>query len=176
VILEALLNSKIDFPALLCFIDPDIVKKSIEVGIGNEISGLIGGKMDNIFCCPMEIKGIVKNITDGRFEINGHVGKNYFDMGKMAVIQTGNINILAAEKNGPFFEKTVYETAGLDPLEYRMLVVKSPVGFRYAFEDIADKISMVMHPGLSSSDLSIFNFQKAPRPLYPLDEIDDLHI
>ncbi|MCK5568048.1 MAG: MlrC C-terminal domain-containing protein, partial [Actinomycetia bacterium] len=176
VILEALLKNNIDFPVLLCFIDPEIVEKSINSGIGNKVSGMIGGKMDNIFSHPVKIEGTVKNIIDGKFTIDGHVGKNFFDMGKMAIIETGNISILVSEKNGPFFEQTVYKNAGLDPLDFRMLVVKSPVGFRYAFENIAERIVMVQHPGLSSSDLKLFKFNNISRPLYPLDEISDPEI
>ena len=71
---------------------------------------------------------------------------------------------------------TVYKTAGLDPLDFRMLVVKSPVGFRYAFEKIADRIRIVQHPGLSSSDLGLFDFKNIPRPLYPLDDIKDFKV
>jgi len=176
VILQALLKSNIDFPALVCFIDPEIVEKAIKSGIRQNIRGMIGGKMDNIFCHPAKIEGIVKNIVDGKFTIDGHVGKNFFDMGKMAIIKTGNISILVAEKNGPFYEQTVYKNAGIDPLDFRMIVVKSPVGFRYAFEDIAEKIVIVKHPGLSSSDLGLFDFKNIPRPLYPLDKISDIEI
>ena len=173
VILEALLKSNIDFPALVCFIDPEIVKISIKSGIGQKISGMIGGKMDNIFSHPVKIEGTVKNIIDGKFTIDGHVGKNFFDMGKMAIIETGNISILVSEKNGPFYEQTVYKNAGLDPLDFRMLVVKSPVGFRYAFENIAEKIAMVQHPGLSSSDLKLFDYKNVAGPLYPMEEIEE---
>ena len=176
IMLEAVQKSSVDFPVLLCFIDPEITGKAVKAGTGNRISGMIGGKMDNIFCRPVHIEGTVKNITDGRFEIDGHVGKNYFDMGTMAVISTGNISILVTEKNGPFYEHTVYKTAGLDPLDFRMLVVKSPVGFRYAFEGVAERIGIVQHPGLSSSDLRLFDFKNIPRPLYPLDDISDLRI
>jgi len=176
IMLEAVQKAAPGFPVLLCFIDPDIIKACVKAGKGNKISGLIGGKMDNIYSSPVSISGTVTDIVDGRFEIDGHIGKNYFDMGRMAVIQDGNINILVAEKNGPFYEPTVYRNAGLDPLDYRMLVVKSPVGFRYAFEDMADSIGMIQHPGLSSSDLGLFDFKNIPRPLYPLDSIKELKI
>ncbi|MEF9426685.1 MAG: M81 family metallopeptidase [Candidatus Mariimomonas ferrooxydans] len=176
IILEAMMKSNIDFPVFLCFIDPEIVEKSIDSGIGNKISGMIGGKMDNIYCNPVKIEGTIKNIVDGKFSIDGHVGKNFFDMGQMCIIETGNINILVSENNGPFYEETVYKNAGLEPLDFRMLVVKSPVGFRYAFKNIADRIAMVQHVGFSSSDLRIFKFKNISRPLYPFDKTIDLEI
>lgn len=173
IILEAMLKSAIDFPVLMCFIDPEIVQKSIDSGIGNKIRGVIGGKMDNIYCSPVNIEGTIKNIVDGKFSIDGHVGKNFFDMGQMSIIEIGNINILVSEKNGPFYEETVYKNAGLNPLDFRMLVVKSPVGFRYAFKNIADRIAMVQHAGFSSSDLGLFKFRNISGPLYPFDKTID---
>ena len=160
----------------MSFIDKDVVYKAIDAGIGKIITTEIGGKMDHIFSKPVQITATVKNITDGRFEIDGHVGKNYFDIGKTAVLAVENISILVCEKNGPFYEQTVYKNAGLDPQDFRVVVVKSPVGFRYAYEEIADKIILVKHPGLSSSDLDLCDFKNIPRPLYPLDEISDLEI
>jgi microcystin degradation protein MlrC len=175
-ILKEMLAQNIKYRALMSFIDKDVVYKAIDAGVGKIITTEIGGKMDDIFSKPVQITATVKNITDGRFEIDGHVGKNYFDIGKTAILTIGNISILVCEKNGPFYEQTVYKNAGLDPRDFRVVVVKSPVGFRYAYEEIADKIILVKHPGLSSSDLDLFDFKNIPRPLYPLDEISDLEI
>jgi len=172
-ILKEMLAQNIKFPALLSFIDRGVALKAVDAGVGNIITCNIGGKMDNIYSKPIKITATVKNIADGKFEIDGHVGKNYFNIGKTAVLEVDNINILVCEKNGPFYEQTVYRNAGLEPKDFRVVVVKSPVGFRYAYESIADKIVLVNHPGLSSSNLDLFEFKNIPRLLFPLDKIKD---
>lgn len=71
------------------------------------------------------------NITDGKFVIDSHVGKNYFNIGGTAVLKVDNINILVCEKNGPFYDQAVYKNARA----------------RYAYEPVADKVVLVGHPG-----------------------------
>ena len=58
---------------------------------------------------------------------------------------------------------------GLDPLAERILVVKSTIHYRAAFEPIASEIIEVDAPGLSSSNLARFDFKRIRRPIFPLD-------
>jgi microcystin degradation protein MlrC len=58
---------------------------------------------------------------------------------------------------------------GIDPLEEKVLVVKSTIHYRAAFEPIASRIIEVDAPGLSSSNLERFSFTRVRRPIYPLD-------
>jgi microcystin degradation protein MlrC len=60
---------------------------------------------------------------------------------------------------------------GIDPLAEKILVVKSTIHYRAAFEPIAHEIVEVDAPGLSSSNLARFRFQHVRRPIFPLDEI-----
>lgn len=168
-ILKEMIAQKINFPALIPFIDSEVVFEAIKAGKGNVFETFIGGKMDNIFSEPVKIKAKVFNTGESIFEVDGHIGKNTFNMGKSAVLQMGNITMLVCEKNGPFYEPTVFRNSGLEPKDFRVVVVKSPVGFRDSYEKIADRIVLVKCPGLSSSDLNIFNFKNIPRPIYPLN-------
>jgi len=47
--------------------------------------------------------------------------------------------------------------------------VKSTIHYRAAFEPIAHEIIEVDAPGLSSSNLGRFDFQRIRRPIFPLD-------
>ena len=58
---------------------------------------------------------------------------------------------------------------GLDPLDHNILVVKSTIHYRAAFEPIAREIIEVDAPGLSSSNLERFDFKRIRRPIFPLD-------
>jgi microcystin degradation protein MlrC len=51
----------------------------------------------------------------------------------------------------------------------KILVVKSTIHYRAAFEPIAKAIIEVDAPGLSSSNLSRFDFRRVRRPIFPLD-------
>src|SRR5438445_168692 len=53
----------------------------------------------------------------------------------------------------------------------RILVVKSSVHYRAAFEPLAHAIIEVDAPGLSSSNLARFTFKHVRRPIFPLDDV-----
>ena len=53
----------------------------------------------------------------------------------------------------------------------KILVLKSSVHYRAAFEPLAHTIIEVDAPGLSSSNLGRFTFKHVRRPIYPLDEL-----
>ena len=58
---------------------------------------------------------------------------------------------------------------GIDPTEEKIVVVKSTIHHRAAFEPIAREIVEVDAPGLSSSNLARFAHKRIRRPIFPLD-------
>jgi microcystin degradation protein MlrC len=58
---------------------------------------------------------------------------------------------------------------GIDPTAEKVVVVKSTIHYRAAFEPIAKEIIEVDAPGLSSSNLARFRFARVRRPIFPLD-------
>ena len=60
---------------------------------------------------------------------------------------------------------------GIDPTAERILVVKSSIHYRAAFEPLAHTILEVDAPGLSSSNLDRFAFKNVRRPIFPLDDL-----
>ena len=71
--------------------------------------------------------------------------------------------------------RTLLKTAAALPLLYgfaeKIVVVKSTIHYRAAFEPLAHAIVEVDAPGLSSSNLSRFPFVRVRRPIFPLDPI-----
>ena len=173
-ILKALIEENFQKKALLTIVDKEVVHKAIIAGKGNIISCLIGGKLDKRYSSPIPIEGKVLKLLDGKFTIkSGHIGRTEVDMGRIVVLEVQKIHILVSENMGPVYEQTVYKNAGLDPLDYRVVVVKSPVGFRDAYEPIADNIILADCPGITSSNLNLFKFANIDRPLFPFDDIDN---
>ena len=58
---------------------------------------------------------------------------------------------------------------GVEPTGGKIVVVKSTIHYRAAFEPIAKEIIEVDAPGLSSSNLERFAFKRVRRPIFPLD-------
>lgn len=172
IILEKMLKENIKYPALLTIVDSHVVKKAIKAGIGNKIFCKLGAKKD-IFSKPVYVEAIIKSISDGKFFIEGHCGNLEINMGKTVVLQTGYITILVSTRIGYVFEQNIFKSVGLDPKNFRIVVVKSPVGFRTAYEPIAENIVLSDSPGITSANLQSFNWKNINRPIFPLDNINN---
>ena len=61
--------------------------------------------------------------------------------------------------------------AGLEPTEARIIVVKSAIAYRAAYLPIAKQVIEVDTPGLCSPNIKRYHYKRAPRPLFPLDDI-----
>ena len=67
--------------------------------------------------------------------------------------------------------RKVFESRGLNPVDFDLVVCKSPNGFRTYFNDIAARIVAVDAPGSTSANLNSLPFEQLPRPIYPLDDL-----
>ena len=64
--------------------------KTFQEGIGQKVKLFVGGKVDDKHGDPVEIEGVVKNITDGIWEDSEirHGGYTKYNQGKTALIET----------------------------------------------------------------------------------------
>ncbi len=63
----------------------------------------------------------------------------------------------------------LFRSHGIDPVYCKIVVVKSPNGFRAAYAPIAKAMFVVDTPGVSTANLRTLPFRRVPRPIYPLD-------
>jgi microcystin degradation protein MlrC len=63
----------------------------------------------------------------------------------------------------------IFRVCGVEPAAIEILVVKSAVHFRAAFQNIAKEIIIADGPGLTASDLTRFPYQRIRRPMFPID-------
>jgi microcystin degradation protein MlrC len=91
-------------------------------------------------------------------------------MGRSVVLEVGQVRILMTERAAMTVDPELYRSQGIDPARCKIVVVKSPLGFRAGYEPIAKAIYVVDTPGVSSADLKQFRFRRVPRPIDPLDE------
>ena len=67
----------------------------------------------------------------------------------------------------------MYRCVGLEPRDFKIVVVKSPAGFRAAFEPFAAAVILSDCPGCASPHYAELLYRKIDRPLWPIDQIDD---
>jgi microcystin degradation protein MlrC len=155
--------------------DPEAVARMIEAGIGNRVTLMIGGKTDMPAIGrkgePMPLTGIVRNITDGEYTIEGpqFTGMRCY-MGRTAVLDTGRATIVVTERNQEPWDRGVFESVGIRPERHRYLLLKSRMYYRPVFLPIAKGAVLCDGVGVASSDWTQFTYRNIRHPIYPLDE------
>ena len=155
--------------------DPATVKRLVNAGTAAGVTLSLGGKIDmpqiNLPGKPLAVTGKVTRITDGEFVVTGPMATGTrVRMGRTAVLDTGPMQIVVAERRSEPFDLGVFTHCGIDPRRKKYVLIKSRQHFRAGFEPIARHIVMCDGDGCTSSDLRIFTFRNRRRPLYPFED------
>ena len=152
--------------------DADAVYACCRAGVGGHISGMLGGKMDDLHgpSLPFRDARVVFLDDEGHFVCTGPMMTGtHFYMGETAVLLLEGNTVIVSSRPCQAWDQEIIKCCGLDPLSFDYIVLKSAVHFRGHFTDIATHIVEVTGPGIHSSRLSDFNFKNIRRPLYPID-------
>jgi microcystin degradation protein MlrC len=152
--------------------DPEAVQACARAGVGAELTLKVGGKTDDRHGEPVEVTGHVRVLADGKFEELKpiHGGGRYFDQGLTAVLDTtdGHTLVLTSRRAGNTSIQQMY-SVGVQPERYKVVVAKGVQSPRPAYEPIAAEIVLVNTPGVTTSDLSSFEYKRRRRPLFPFE-------
>jgi microcystin degradation protein MlrC len=153
-----------------CIWDPAAVTACVKVGVGQRVTLDVGGKVDDRHGAPLRVTGVVRTLSDGRFVHKGPMARGLPGrLGVTAVLDVADVKLILISYRWQTLDPEMIRFVGLDPLEHKVLVVKSTIHYRAAFEPIAREIVEVDAPGLSSSNLARFDFKRVRRPIFPLD-------
>jgi microcystin degradation protein MlrC len=170
IALKAMLDQGVTNACVAVMRDPEAVATAIKAGIGNTVTMKIGGKTEPWVGGPLEVTGTVKTITDGNYIPRGPMGRGIKrSMGKTVVLDVKGIDIILTEKSQQATDLALYRSLGLEPTNYKILLVKSCVHYRAAHEPIAKKIIEIDNPGWHGTRLAAFPWKKLNRPVWPID-------
>ena len=170
-VLRPLLEAQLTQPAAIFLVDPAAVAKAHRAGVGSTVSMKIGGRFDRVNSRPVAVTAHVRLLSDGRWTpmARGYNTGIEMSMGRAAVLEVGHVRILTAERPAMTVDPALFRSHGIEPAHMKIVVVKSPNGFRAQYEPLARKIFMVDTPGVSSANLKSMPYAAVPRPIYPLD-------
>ncbi|MFT5365942.1 MAG: microcystin degradation protein MlrC [Candidatus Latescibacterota bacterium] len=171
VILAEMLKQNIQSTAFVPVVDAEATEKAASAGVGAQITLDIGGKLDNVFSQPVRITATVSAISTGLHVKLGD--RDYCDMGQTALLEAGPIKIvLAKDRIQAINYPIMYTHLGLDINDAKMIVLKTASNFQY-FAPWRKHMIRVDAPGMTQSNLKAFNWQRIPRPIYPLDNLPE---
>jgi microcystin degradation protein MlrC len=155
-----------------CLWDPAAVRACVAAGVGATLTVAVGGKVDPAHGAPLDVSGHVRTLSDGRFVHRGPMFRGLEGrLGPTAVLEVDGVKIILISHRWQTLDPEMIRFVGIDPLAEKVLVVKSSIHYRAAFEPIARAILEVDAPGLSSSNLARFAFARVRRPIFPLDDL-----
>ena len=173
-VLEAVLREGFEDVCAGPIWDPESVARMVEAGVGADVTLQLGGKTSfpaiGLAGRPLEISGRVRRITDGRFTVTAPMNTGTrLDLGRCAVLDTGRVEVVVSENRHEPFDTGCFTHAGIDPARKRYILIKSRQHFRAGFEPIISHVVMVAGPGITTSDYSLYPWDRVRRPIYPLD-------
>ncbi len=180
-VLRAILDVNIENVAAFAIHDPEAVRTMIAAGVGNEVTLMLGGKLDmpsiNLRGEPLRVTGRVKLIFDGTFRNRGPAYQGVMmHMGPTAVLDTGRVEIVVVSRHQEPNDIACLTSVGIDPTMKRYLMLKSRVHWGAGFGPIAKAVVECAGTGVCTSDYSTLNFRKVRRPMFPLDQINSLPV
>lgn len=169
VLLEALLEAGVDDAAVALVVDPDAVEAAVDAGVATDVSLDLGGQIADDGD-PLSVEGTVRSLSDGQYTNRGPMSTGLrVNLGKTAVLELDGIDVLVGSHRQQPYDPEVFRSQGITPERKRVLVLKSTVHYRAAFDALSGGVIEVVGPGLCSPDLSGFDYDHVRRPIYPLD-------
>ena len=171
--LRALLDHAPGTSAAVWVRDPAAVERTWGLAPGTPVQLEIGASFDKINRFPVRIRGVFRSSSEGQFVPKGTVYQGmHFEMGRTTVLQIGAISLLVSEKAVPVVNPELYRSQGVEPMEKKIVIVKSPTNFRAEYAPFAAKMILVDTPGVSSANIRKLPYRRVPRPIYPLDDME----
>lgn len=167
--IRAVLDHGPELRALVTIVDAPAVAAAHGAGVGAALDVEIGSSVDPRWADPVGISALVTQLGDGPYTLTGasYTGMPV-TMGRFAVLSVGRLSILATERPAWSSDPATFRHAGLEPSGVDLVVVRSCSDFQpnYPTSDHAVTLDI---PGPATPDLASLVFERAPRPLWPLD-------
>lgn len=165
-ILVRLLRHPLHRSALVPIVDARAAKKAHEIGVGGTGTFFLGGSLDPDRHTPIAMEAVVAHLGDGKFHYeDGTVGR----AGLTAVLKGERATVLVTERPVLVLGRKVFSDNGVEPLDFDIIVVKSPNGYRAHYDNVGAQFLAVDVPGCTTANLTDLPYEKCNRPVWPLD-------
>jgi len=136
--------------------------------VGSTWHGTLGGRLDTRFNEPLPFEGTV--LSHHEMEDAGPVVK---ETGRVTVLRRNGTHVIVTERANPVFRPQFFTNLGLSVWKADAVVVKNIFPFRYFFLPYNRLTLNVVTPGVTLIDVFGLGYEQIPRPIFPLDEVED---
>ena len=175
-ILRAFLDAGCENVLLGPFFDPLVARQAHRLGIGAQFDATFNSEETSEFSqalsCKVKVLALHDGVIVGR---RGILAGRSGSMGATALLQSNGMYILVVTRRVQFCDPAMIECVGISLDQLRGLVVKSRGHFRASVDEVFsdERIIEIDVPGLTTPMLERIDWQRVPRPIYPLDRSMD---
>lgn len=167
VLLQALLDARVENAALATIWDPMAVRLCMTAGEGARIPLRFGAKSAPGCGAPIDAEVLVKRLVR---DAQQTFGASRVPFGDAALIEVGGVEVILNSIRAQAFERTVFSAMGVDPLEKAILVVKSTNHFYADFSKIASEVLYCEAGHPYPNNPRVTAYKKAPHNIWPIVE------
>jgi microcystin degradation protein MlrC len=155
---------------LLSVTAPGAALLAHEAGEGARIRVALGTGALGEYHEKVELDVEVEKLADGALVYTHPVNAGYRgSAGATALLRHGRLAIVAHERSVGVIDPAIYVAAGANPAEFDVVQAKSHVSFKVGFEPITPRVVVADTGGPTTGDLTLLDYRKRPRPLFPLE-------
>lgn len=170
-LLRAMIDAEIEAPALVPIVDPVAAATLLDRQAGESVSVDVGGRIAGMHEA-ISATGTLRFAREMTVEVGGGYSSPVVDLGATAAIDTDFGTLVITELPGVGgVHPDMYRALGIDPSDYRMVVLKTASNFQY-FAPLASGVVRADTPGPTQSDIASLDWKRIPRPIYPLDPLE----
>lgn len=173
-LLRAFDEARIPNTVLGVFVDPALAAEAGQLGVGAEFEAVFN-REESQYSRRYTSRARVLKLTDGEgMGRRGILQGRKFSLGPTCLLELvdSGMRVVVGSLRRQLADPAVLEMHGIDIASVGRLIVKSRGHYRAGFDEFfsADRIHDVDSPGLTTPNLKQVDFQRLPRPVWPLDD------
>ena len=164
VLLQAMIDAKLENAALATIWDPIAVRLCFVAGEGARVPLRFGAKSGPGCGHPIDAEVLIKRLVPGAEQT---FGASMVPMGDAALIEVAGIEVILNSTRSQAFERTVFSALGVDPEKKAVLVVKSTNHFYADFSKLASEVLYCEAGSPYPNRPARTAYKKAPERIWP---------
>lgn len=167
-LLKTLAEQAPDLTTYIPLRDEAAVAELYDKPLGSAWSGTLGGRLETRFNAPLPFEGTV--VSRHELRESGPVVK---ETGRVVVLRRAGTHVVLTDRGNPVFRPSFFTGLGLSLWRADAVVVKNLFPFRYFFLPYNRLTLNVVTPGVTDVDVFRLGYARIPRPIFPLDAVED---
>ncbi len=153
--------------------DISAVRAAQQAGDGQTVQIALGGHFNPAFGGgPLLVTAQILALGDGRYVCDSPMWNGVTQScGPSALLRIKGIDVLVTSAATQALDMNIFRALGAEPLNKRVIALKSTQHFRAAYAPVAHRIALVDGGGLASPRLDRLKFDRIPRPIFPFDPV-----